>query len=532
MVGPPRIWSGCTLVAVIPAESTTATRRHTTLALRAIGLALIALLCLAPSGLAADDLFYSNHNYSWPTPASGTVKRIPQAGPTSSNVLSISNATFAGVAVNGTHVYTAVRDDIMAPGGADAIARATLDGSDPQATYLTPCGGGVFRTGSLAITATHVYYLCMTGPNVTSVGRADITGATPSPDNSWMPAPNASMMDIAVNATHLYYSVSGVSGKIGRIALDPSASAQEVAVANVTDLALSPTHVYWSVDSTLRGGLSAPVVERMALDLSGSISTFAVQGTGNTSPTAIAVSDDYVFWVTTGGGSSDQGIRRAPISDGAASSFLVSPSGTIEDIAVRLPTGSSASSTHDLTVAKAGTGAGTVASTPAGIDCGATCKGSFASGTSVTLTATAAAGSTFAGWSGACTGASATCAVTVSEAATATATFTATSATVKGKPAVKQGRATLTVDVPAAGTIKMVGTRRSGRATRAKTAPVCTATRTVTKAGSVKISCVPNAATRKLLRKSKIRVTVTLTFTSEAGTTATTQTTLTLPRRR
>jgi len=270
----------------------------------------------------------------------------------------------------------------------------------------------------------------------------------------------------------------------------------------------------------------------MALDLSGSISTFAVQGTGNTSPTSIAVSDDHVFWVTTGGGSSDQGIRRAPISDGAASSFLVSPSGTIEDIAVRLPTGSSAPSTHDLTVAKAGTGAGTVASTPAGIDCGATCKGSFASGTSVTLTATAAAGSTFAGWSGACTGSSATCAVIVSEAATATATFTATSATVKGKPAVKQGRATLTVDVPAAGTLKMVGTRRSGRAARAKTAPVCTATRTVTKAGSVKIACVPNAATRKLLRKSKIRVTVTLTFTSEAGTTATTQTTLTLPRRR
>jgi hypothetical protein len=55
-----------------------------------------------------------------------------------------------------------------------------------------------------------------------------------------------------------------------------------------------------------------------------------------------------------------------------------------------------------LTVQKAGAGSGTVHSTPAGIDCGATCSASFSG--SVTLTATPAAGSTFAGWSGGCSG--------------------------------------------------------------------------------------------------------------------------------
>ncbi len=57
---------------------------------------------------------------------------------------------------------------------------------------------------------------------------------------------------------------------------------------------------------------------------------------------------------------------------------------------------------HELTVAA--TGNGTVASTPAGINCGTDCEEDFPSGTLVTLTATPAEGTIFAGWTGACTG--------------------------------------------------------------------------------------------------------------------------------
>jgi subtilisin family serine protease len=79
--------------------------------------------------------------------------------------------------------------------------------------------------------------------------------------------------------------------------------------------------------------------------------------------------------------------------------------------------------TYTLSVARSGTGGGTVTSSSGGISCGATCSATFTSGTVVTLTATPAAGSTFSGWSGVCSGAAASCSITMSAARSATATF-------------------------------------------------------------------------------------------------------------
>jgi phospholipase C len=80
--------------------------------------------------------------------------------------------------------------------------------------------------------------------------------------------------------------------------------------------------------------------------------------------------------------------------------------------------------TASLTVVPQGTGTGTVMSSPSGINCGTTCSASFSSGTQVTLTATAAAGSIFAGWGGACSGANSTCQLTLTSNVSVTATFT------------------------------------------------------------------------------------------------------------
>ena len=78
-----------------------------------------------------------------------------------------------------------------------------------------------------------------------------------------------------------------------------------------------------------------------------------------------------------------------------------------------------------LDVTRTGTGAtgGTVTSDPAGITCGTDCTEAYAAGTSVTLYAAFATGTTFDGWSGGgCTG-QAPCTVTMDQARSVTATF-------------------------------------------------------------------------------------------------------------
>jgi hypothetical protein len=76
-----------------------------------------------------------------------------------------------------------------------------------------------------------------------------------------------------------------------------------------------------------------------------------------------------------------------------------------------------------LSVGLAGSGKGAVASSPAGIDCGVVCTGMYPANTVVTLTATAATGSTFTGWGGGCSG-TGTCKVTLNTSIATIATFT------------------------------------------------------------------------------------------------------------
>ena len=79
--------------------------------------------------------------------------------------------------------------------------------------------------------------------------------------------------------------------------------------------------------------------------------------------------------------------------------------------------------TWSLSLTKSGNGGGTVSSdVQPGISCGAACSHDFAAGTTVTLTETPAAGSTFMGWSGACSGAG-TCEVTMNAARSVSARF-------------------------------------------------------------------------------------------------------------
>ncbi|MDP2755168.1 MAG: PKD domain-containing protein [Nitrospirota bacterium] len=122
----------------------------------------------------------------------------------------------------------------------------------------------------------------------------------------------------------------------------------------------------------------------------------------------------------------------------------ISPTATVglRNVSVTTPAGTgtgnglftiNSPNTFTLSVTKAGTGSGTVTSSPAGINCGSTCSASFNQGTTVTLTPTPATGSTFAGWSGACSG-TGTCTVTMDGNKNVTAIFNTTTPTIPSTP--------------------------------------------------------------------------------------------------
>ena len=101
-----------------------------------------------------------------------------------------------------------------------------------------------------------------------------------------------------------------------------------------------------------------------------------------------------------------------------------------------------------LAVSLVGSGGGRV--TGSGIDCGATCSASLAPGATVTLSASPAAGSTFAGWSGACTG-SGSCVVSMDASSNVFARFEADSVSTFTLSVTRSGAGSGTVSSSAAG---------------------------------------------------------------------------------
>ena len=98
------------------------------------------------------------------------------------------------------------------------------------------------------------------------------------------------------------------------------------------------------------------------------------------------------------------------------------------DTAVNVSFQGTGSGTPNLTVAVLGQGS--VTSAPTGINCGtsgSTCAANFSTGSTVVLSAVAASGYQFRGWTGACSGTGGSCSVTVSQALSVAASFTVTS---------------------------------------------------------------------------------------------------------
>jgi hypothetical protein len=126
-----------------------------------------------------------------------------------------------------------------------------------------------------------------------------------------------------------------------------------------------------------------------------------------------------LFWLETPAAGSDAcWILAGCFPNAFTTNTIVTGGGTDSDHGFRLVDPST------VTVARKGSGSGSVKSSPRGISCGGACQVAFASGQPVTLTASAAAGSVFGGWSGGtCSGKSETCTFTLTAATVIDATF-------------------------------------------------------------------------------------------------------------
>ncbi len=145
--------------------------------------------------------------------------------------------------------------------------------------------------------------------------------------------------------------------------------------------------------------------------------------------------------------------------------------------------------TPTFTVVLAGSGTGKVTSSPAGISCPGTCSAGFTSNQEpVTLTATAGAGSVFAGWSGVCSG-TGTCQQSLVLNETVTAIFNlAPGFTVSGtslSPAsvTPGGSATSTLTVKSIGSFNSSVTFACDITPAVTPAPTCTAAAVTPAAG-------------------------------------------------
>jgi len=207
--------------------------------------------------------------------------------------------------------------------------------------------------------------------------------------------------DLKVGPDGLLYILSFLLGKIFRVfsqvepVISVTPGSQDFGTVNVGSFADRAFTVQNTGGGTLDGNASTSV------------------------PFSIVAGGSYSLGA---GASQTVTVRFSPTSAGA---FMgnVTFTGAGEVTGTVTGTGVSSTSTFMLTVTKVGSGDGTVTSSPAGINCGGDCTEVYSSGTSVTLTASPASGSTFAGWSGGGCSGTGTCVVTMNTDIPVTATY-------------------------------------------------------------------------------------------------------------
>jgi len=362
-----------------------------------------------------------------------------------------ANSTVLSLAAAGSTVYAG--GTFTTIGGAFRSRLAALDASTGVATSWNPSPDG--QVDALAVSGSTIY----AGGTFQNIGAV-----TPQPrpylaalDAStgaallWNPSPDDSVDALVVSGSTVYAggTFANVDGHSHSrlVAIDASGApaSWDAGVSGtfgpaVDALAVSGSTVYAGGSFTSIGGQSRN--DLAALDGTTGTAT-SWDPNANHTVNALAVFGSVVYAggsFTSIGGQTRDYLAGLDVS-GNATGIDPEPNSDVDALAVAGNTldvggqftgfdlGASQGFAqftlveHTLTVTKSGAGSGTVTSSPTGIDCGGTCSQAFDTGTTITLAATAAAGSTFSGWSGGGCAGTGDCHVTLGADTTVNATF-------------------------------------------------------------------------------------------------------------
>lgn len=188
-----------------------------------------------------------------------------------------------------------------------------------------------------------------------------------------------------------------------------------------------------------RNGISKPRINvAAAVNALGGATTYSLSvakagtgtGTVTSSPSGINCGSDCSESYASG---TNVTLTATPSAGHTFNGWSGACTGSTSSCMVSMNTAKSVSATFTqtpqatLSIANVGLGSGTVTRSGGTIHCGNTCTETLATGSLVTLTATPAVGSTFAGWSGSTCSGTGTCTFTLSASTTVTARFNPTS---------------------------------------------------------------------------------------------------------
>ena len=363
--------------------------------MRRLLLVLAALFAFTGTAAAAD----TGSLYWTGAPSANVLTRTAIANPSQVSAMVATGSQANGIFATSSTMYWASQSS-------SAIGSWPLAGGTVNPGFIT----GATSPQAVVVSGQYVYWA-----DATYIGRALLNGQPAQTGYAWYATPGTSAASpntaIWADANFVYF---GDANSIGRVSLDGTVQQPTFiaggAVTSPVAIVSDAQNIYWAnVGSTFisrasvsTGGVVVPQFVNAGAVVNG------LTETGNGT-----ASGANIYW-TAANGTIGQANFGGTVTSATFVGGLASP-------------GSLASTRYPLTVAKAGTGQGTVTaatllSTP-NISCGTSCASDYPDNSVVVLTAAATTGSSFAGWTGACTNATTTCTVTMTQAQSVTATF-------------------------------------------------------------------------------------------------------------